>query len=127
MLSNYFFYCDSLFLNFFYYFFFLLFFCFILLFISYAISYSNHYTEKLFGYECGFDPFSDTRSLFKVKFFLISILFILFDIEIVILMPWIISFPIQSLFSFFIFYFFIFILLLGFLYEWRKGCLNFDF
>ena len=64
--------------------------CIFLLF-CYLISLKNPYTEKNFGYECGFDPFSDARSPFNVKFYLVSIVFIIFDIEVAFFFPFAIS------------------------------------
>lgn len=96
------------------------------MFISYIISYSNYYTDKFFGFECGFDPASDTRSTFKVKFYLVSILFILFDLELVLLLPWGLTLSTISLFSYFVVYLFILFIVFGFVYEWRKNCINFD-
>jgi NADH:ubiquinone oxidoreductase subunit 3 (subunit A) len=80
-----------------------------------AKQYKNR--EKLSSYECGFDPFEDTRISFNIHYFLISILFIIFDVEIIVLFPIVLSFSITSLFSFIYIYFFLFLLTLGFLLE----------
>lgn len=64
---------------------------FIILLLCYIITFKNPYTEKNYGYECGFDPFSDARNPFHVKFYLISIIFIIFDVEVAFFFPWAIS------------------------------------
>lgn len=99
-------------------------FCLIFLGISYIVSYHNPYMEKRTGYECGFDPFSDARDPFNIKFYLISILFIIFDVEILFFFPWIFSLHLISFFGFYMMYLFVVLLIIGFLYEWRKGCLD---
>jgi len=70
--------------------------------------------EKLSAYECGFDPFLDTRSNFDVQFYFVAILFILFDIEVAFLIPWAVTLGNLSVFGLFIMFFFLFILFLGF-------------
>lgn len=87
---------------------------------------SNYYYEKSSGYECGFDPFSDAREPFYVKFYLISILFIIFDVEVVFMLPWVLCMQQVGMFGFYILYFFILILSIGFAYEWKKGSLDWD-
>jgi NADH-quinone oxidoreductase subunit A len=94
--------------------------------LSYIIANQKLYTEKVLGYECGFDPFSDARDPFHIKFYLICILFILFDIEVVFFFPWAIAYTDFSYIEFYSMYFFIIILTLGFLYEWRKGALDWE-
>lgn len=101
--------------------------CFILFGISYCISDSNVYIDKASGYECGFDPFSDARDPFNIKFYLVSILFIIFDVEMIFFFPWIICQPYiltDDGFGFFSMYVFFFILILGFFYEYRKKALD---
>ena len=83
--------------------------------------------EKFAPYECGFDPFFDSRTKFNVKFYLISILFIIFDLEITFLFPWALSafsFNNCSYYNFFSIVFFLTILSLGFFYEWQAGALD---
>ena len=82
--------------------------------------------EKTSGYECGFDPFSDARDTFHIRFYLLAILFIIFDIEIVFFFPWILSINTFFLTGFYTMSMFLFILLLGFLYEWKKKALDWD-
>jgi NADH:ubiquinone oxidoreductase subunit 3 (subunit A) len=81
-------------------------------------------TEKLSSYECGFDPFGDARNPFNIHFYLVGILFIIFDLEITYLFPWSVSFDSLSFGGYFSMYFFLLILALGFIYEWLKGALN---
>lgn len=80
--------------------------------------------EKLSAFECGFDPFQDTRSTFDVRFYLVAILFIIFDIEITLLIPWSISLGGLSYQEFLVMFFFLIILFIGFLYEWIIGALD---
>lgn len=82
--------------------------------------------EKISSYECGFDAFSDAREQFDIKFYLIAILFIIFDVEVLFFFPWI--FSVKELFfsGYYIMLFFMFILLVGFFYEWRKGCMDWE-
>lgn len=82
--------------------------------------------EKIASYECGFEAFSDAREPFDVKFYLIAILFIIFDVEIVFFFPWILSMNTLLLDGFYIMQLFIIILVQGFAYELRKGCLEFN-
>lgn len=98
--------------------------CSIMIGLCYMISENNQYFEKGIGYECGFDPFSDARDPFNIKFYLISILFIIFDVEIVFFFPWVLCLKQVAFFGFITMYIFVFLLIVGFLYEWRKGCLE---
>lgn len=82
--------------------------------------------EKLSPYECGFEPFSDARLKFDVRFYLIAILFIVFDLEIAFLFPWAISLKDIGLFGYFSMLVFLIILTIGFIYEWRKGALEWE-
>ncbi|MBF8247077.1 MAG: NADH-quinone oxidoreductase subunit A [Rickettsia sp.] len=80
--------------------------------------------DKLKSYECGFDAFSDARGKFEVKFYLVAILFVIFDLEIIFLIPWALNLKHISNLGFFSMMFFLFILTLGFIYEWKKGALD---
>jgi len=82
--------------------------------------------EKLSPYECGFDAFSDARHRFDVRFYLVAILFIIFDLEIAFLFPWAVSLKNIGLFGFFSMLFFLAVLGIGFFYEWRKGALEWE-
>lgn len=100
--------------------------CSLILILCYILSGNNLYYEKSSGYECGFDPFSDAREPFYVKFYLIAILFIIFDVEIIFFFPWIFSLFSIGLYSFFIMFVIISIFLIGFIYEWKKGSLDWE-
>lgn len=82
--------------------------------------------EKLSPYECGFEAFSDARLKFDVRFYLIAILFIIFDLEIAFLFPWAICLLDVGLFGYFSMMVFLAILTVGFIYEWRKGALEWE-
>ena len=82
--------------------------------------------EKLSAYECGFEAFGDSRMEFDVRFYLVAILFIIFDLEIAFLFPWAISLGKIGLFGFFSMMIFLFILTVGFIYEWKKGALDWE-
>jgi len=98
----------------------------LLFFISFIFVYQSPNQEKLSVYECGFSPFSDSRNKFEVKFYIISILFIIFDLEIVFLFPWVIVLNNLGFLGFFSIILFLFILLIGFIYEWFRGALNWN-
>ena len=82
--------------------------------------------EKLSAYECGFEAFSDSRMQFDVRFYLVAILFIIFDLEIAFLFPWSISLGNLGPLGFWSMMIFLFILTIGFIYEWKKGALDWD-
>jgi NADH-quinone oxidoreductase subunit A len=82
--------------------------------------------EKLSAYECGFKAFDDARMKFDVRFYLVSLLFIIFDLEVAFLFPWAISLRALGLFGFWSMMIFLAILTVGFIYEWRKGALEWD-
>lgn len=82
--------------------------------------------DKLAAYECGFDAFEDARGKFDVRFYLVSILFIIFDLEIAFLFPWAISLKEIGLFGFWSMMIFLGILTVGFIYEWKKGALDWE-
>ncbi len=82
--------------------------------------------SKLDAYECGFDQFNWNKMNFDVRFYLVSILFIIFDLEIFFLFPWASVLGKIDYFGFFSMYFFLFLLTIGFLYEWRKGALEWN-
>ena len=81
---------------------------------------------KLSAYECGFDAFEDARTKFDVRFYLVAILFIIFDLEVAFLFPWAITLGNIGLFGFWSMVIFLGILVVGFVYEWRKGALDWD-
>ena len=82
--------------------------------------------EKLSAYECGFEPFNDSRMEFDVRFYLVAILFIIFDLEIAFLFPWAISLGNIGILGFCSMMIFLFILSVGFIYEWKKGALDWE-
>jgi NADH-quinone oxidoreductase subunit A len=83
-------------------------------------------SEKLSPYECGFEAFEDARMKFDVRYYLVAILFILFDLEIAFLFPWAIVLREIGLFGFLAMVVFLAILVVGFVYEWKKGALEWD-
>lgn len=83
-------------------------------------------SEKLSAYECGFEPFSDSRMKFDVRYYLVAILFIVFDLEIAFLFPWAVSLGSIGSVGLFAMGFFLLILIVGFVYEWKKGALEWD-
>lgn len=82
--------------------------------------------EKVSAYECGFEPFGDARGKFDVRFYLVAILFIIFDLEIAFLFPWAIALKSIGTTGFFSMMFFLFVLAVGFAYEWKKGALEWE-
>jgi len=82
--------------------------------------------DKLSAYECGFDAFSDARNKFDVRFYLVTLLFIIFDLEIAFLFPWAISLGKIGAFGFWSMIIFLGVLTVGFIYEWKKGALEWE-
>ena len=82
--------------------------------------------EKLSAYECGFPAFDDARMKFDVRFYLVSILFIIFDLEVAFLFPWAISLKSTGAFGFWSMVVFLLVLTVGFIYEWKKGALEWE-
>ena len=93
---------------------------------NFILAPSNPDPEKLSAYECGFDPFEDSRMEFDVRFYLVAILFIIFDLEIAFLFPWAVSLGQIGLFGFISMMVFLSILTVGFIYEWKKGALDWE-
>jgi len=83
-------------------------------------------SEKLSPYECGFEAFEDSRMKFDVRYYLVAILFIIFDLEIAFLFPWAIVLDKIGMFGFFAMVLFLGILVVGFIYEWKKGALEWE-
>ena len=94
--------------------------------LNYLLSPKKPDPEKLSSYECGFEPFNDSRMEFDVRFYLVAILFIIFDLEIAFLFPWAISLGKIGIFGFISMMIFLFILTVGFIYEWKKGALDWE-
>ena len=82
--------------------------------------------EKISAYECGFNAFDDARMKFDVRFYLVSILFIIFDLEVAFLFPWAVAFQDIGLFGFWSMMVFLAVLTIGFAYEWKKGALEWE-
>ncbi len=94
--------------------------------IPVVVAPKKKYDEKTSAYECGFEAFDDARSKFDVRFYLVAILFIVFDLEVAFLFPWVMAFGDIGLFGFFSMMLFLFVLTVGFIYEWRKGALEWE-
>ena len=94
--------------------------------INYIAAPSKPDPEKLSAYECGFEPFNDSRMEFDVRFYLVAILFIIFDLEIAFLFPWAISLGNLGALGFWSMMVFLGILTIGFIYEWKKGALEWE-
>ncbi|NOZ31792.1 MAG: NADH-quinone oxidoreductase subunit A [Alphaproteobacteria bacterium] len=97
-----------------------------LLFVPFMVAVKNPDPEKVSAYECGFDPFDDARMKFDVRFYLVAILFIIFDLEVAFLFPWAVAFGDVGWFGFWSMMIFLGVLTIGFIYEWRKGALEWD-
>ncbi len=91
-----------------------------------AIALSRPDPEKLSAYECGFNAFDDSHMKFDVRFYLVAILFIIFDLEVAFLFPWAAAFKEIGLFGFWSMMVFLAILTVGFVYEWKKGALEWE-
>ena len=94
--------------------------------LNFLFSPKNPDPEKLSAYECGFEAFGDSRMEFDVRFYLVAILFIIFDLEIAFLFPWAISLGKIGFLGFLSMMFFLVILTVGFIYEWKKGALDWE-
>ena len=104
--------------------------CLAILVAPFLVAYKRPDTEKLSAYECGFNAFDDARLKFDVRFYLVSILFIIFDLEVAFLFPWAVALmklPHDGqVFAFWSMMVFLGVLTVGFIYEWRKGALEWD-
>jgi len=98
----------------------------IILFLSFRLSTYNPDSEKLSAYECGFDPYEDARNIFDARFYLVAILFLIFDLEAAFFFPWCVSFSFLTLDGFYGMVDFIIELLLGFIYTWKIGALDWE-
>ena len=94
--------------------------------VNFILSPKKPDPEKLSAYECGFEAFDDSRMEFDVRFYLVAILFIIFDLEIAFLFPWAITLGKIGLLGFTSMMIFLFILTVGFIYEWKKGALDWE-
>ena len=92
----------------------------------FLVAFSRPDPEKLSAYECGFNAFDDARMTFDVRFYLVAILFIIFDLEVAFLFPWAVAFGDLGWFGFWSMMVFLAVLTIGFVYEWSKGALEWD-
>src|SRR5947199_9306692 len=90
------------------------------------LAYKRPDSEKLSAYECGFNAFDDARMTFDVRFYLVAILFIIFDLEVSFLFPWAVAFKSAGVVGFWSMMAFLGVLTIGFIYEWKKGALEWD-
>jgi NADH-quinone oxidoreductase subunit A len=97
-----------------------------LLLLPFLLAYKQPDPEKLSAYECGFNSFDDARMQFDVRYYLVAILFIIFDLEVTFLFPWAVAFGKLGAYGFWSMMVFLAILTVGFVYEWRKGALEWD-
>jgi NADH-quinone oxidoreductase subunit A len=97
-----------------------------LLISPFLVAFSKPDPEKLSAYECGFNAFDDARMKFDVRYYLVAILFIIFDLEVAFLFPWAITFGKLGALGFWSMMVFLGVLTIGFVYEWRKGALDWD-
>jgi NADH-quinone oxidoreductase subunit A len=93
---------------------------------SYLIARQNPNSDKLSPFECGFPPFNDARGQFDVRFYLVAILFIIFDLEVAFLFPWAVTLGKIGAFGFWSMMGFLGLLTIGFVYEWKKGALEWE-
>ena len=93
---------------------------------SLALARQKPYPEKLSAYECGFEAFDDARRRFDVRYYLVAILFIIFDLEVAFLIPWAVSLKGLGVFGFLSMVGFLGVLTVGFVYEWSKGALEWE-
>jgi NADH-quinone oxidoreductase subunit A len=94
--------------------------------VPFVIAPSKPDPEKLSAYECGFNAFGDARMKFDVRFYLVSLLFIIFDLEVAFLFPWAITLGKTGVFAFWSMMVFLGVLTVGFIYEWKKGALEWE-
>src|SRR5258705_10239229 len=99
---------------------------FALLVVPFLVAYKQPDSEKLSAYECGFAAFDDARMKFDVRFYLVAILFIIFDLEVAFLFPWVVAFKAVGWFGLISVMIFLGVLTVGFIYEWKKGALEWD-
>jgi NADH-quinone oxidoreductase subunit A len=100
--------------------------CAAILLVPFLVAYKQPDAEKLSAYECGFNPFDDARMKFDVRYYLVAILFIIFDLEVSFLFPWAVVFGDLGTFGYWSMMVFLGVLTVGFIYEWRKGALEWD-
>jgi NADH-quinone oxidoreductase subunit A len=99
---------------------------FLILFLAQRLTLNSPDSEKLSTYECGFEPFEDARNIFDIRFYLVAILFLIFDLETVYFFPWSISLNVINLQGFWFMLDFIIELLVGYIYAWQTGALDWE-
>jgi NADH-quinone oxidoreductase subunit A len=97
-----------------------------LLVAPFIVAFKQPDPEKLSAYECGFNAFDDARMKFEIRYYLVAILFIIFDLEVSFLFPWAVAFAKLGLYGFWSMMVFLGVLTVGFIYEWKKGALEWD-
>jgi len=97
-----------------------------LLVAPFVVAFKQPDPEKLSAYECGFNAFDDARMKFDVRYYLVAILFIIFDLEVSFLFPWAVAFRKLGLYGFWSMMIFLGVLTIGFIYEWKKGALEWN-
>lgn len=100
---------------------------FVLLTLSYLVSPKNINVEKLSAYECGFEPYDEARKSFDIQFYIVGVLFLIFDLEIAFLFPWAVSLSYIGMFGFWTMMCFYALINIGFVYEWQRGALDWSF
>jgi NADH-quinone oxidoreductase subunit A len=98
----------------------------VMVFASMLVARQRPDSEKLSAYECGFDAFGDARAKFDVRYYLVAILFIIFDLEVAFLFPWAVTLGKTGVFGFWSMVVFLGMLTVGFVYEWKKGALEWE-
>jgi NADH-quinone oxidoreductase subunit A len=98
----------------------------VILLAPFLVAYRRPDPEKLSAYECGFNAFDDARMKFDVRFYLVAILFIIFDLEVSFLFPWAVAFCVLGFYGYWSMMIFLGVLTVGYIYEWRKGALEWD-
>lgn len=92
--------------------------------MSYVLAIQAPDSEKTSSYECGFEPFDDARNRFDVRFYIIAILFLIFDVEVAFLFPWTVTLGVTGYLGYLIVMLFLLLLVVGFAYEWARGALE---
>jgi NADH-quinone oxidoreductase subunit A len=96
----------------------------VLFFVSYLVATKDNTVEKSSPYECGFEAYDDSHKTFDLHFYIVGVLFLIFDLEVAFLFPWAVSLNAIGYFGFFMMIFFLFVLTIGFIYEWARGGLD---
>jgi len=99
----------------------------ILFMVAYLLSPKSANKEKSSAYECGFEPFDESRKTFDIQFFIVGILFLIFDLEVAFIFPWAVSLSSIGIFGFWVMMLFFIIINIGFVYEWQRGALDWSF